>query len=349
MKKTQHVLALVLTIAMMVGLMTGCGSSPSGQSESTGASNNPASTAAPTAATQAPQKDDTIHVIGGGSTGGGYHTISTVLAQYFSDKGIGNFTAQPTTGGVQNGLLMQAGELDVAIINGANCMEAYTASSENFSEPYSNLRAIAVLYSGCFQMAVANKDDIQTMADLAGRKVGIGGTGSGDNGHAKRVFGACGFGVEGIDPQYIGVNESTDQLKDGHIDGFVNVGSLPLAVITDITMSGKGKIIGLTEEEVGKLTTGEDAVYFPYVIPANTYDNQPDELKTVALPTVLCVDADRISEEMAYEITKLIYENIDELKGLYAGFDIDPQASLDAIKIPLHAGAERYYKEINLM
>lgn len=48
-------------------------------------------------------------------------------------------------------------------------------------------------------------------------------------------------------------------------------------------------------------------------------------------------------------MTKLIYENVDTLKGLYAGFDIDPQASLDAIKIPLHPGAEKYYQELGLL
>ena len=243
MKKTGKILALTLASLMALSALAGCGSKTvDDQQQGT------------------PAVDNTIHIIGGGSSGGGYHTISTVLAQYFSDNGLGNYSAQPTTGGVQNGLLMQSGELDVAIINGANCMEAYTASSDNFSEPYTDLRAIAVLYSGCFQMAVANDDSIQAMTDLAGRKIGIGGTGSGDNGHAKRVFSACGFGVEGIDPQYIGVNEATDQLKDGQIDGFVNVGSVPLSVITEITMSGKGKIIGLTDEEVEKLTTGDDSV-----------------------------------------------------------------------------------------
>lgn len=337
MKKTGKILALTLASLMALSALAGCGSKTVDDQQQ-----------------GSPAVENTIHIIGGGSSGGGssgggYHTISTVLAQYFSDNGLGNYNAQPTTGGVQNGLLMQSGELDVAIINGANCMEAYTASSDNFSEPYTDLRAIAVLYSGCFQMAVANDDSIQAMTDLAGRKIGIGGTGSGDNGHAKRVFSACGFGVEGIDPQYIGVNEATDQLKDGQIDGFVNVGSVPLSVITEITMSGKGKIIGLTDEEVEKLTTGDDSVYFPYTIPANSYDNQPQEIKTVALPTVLCVDAERISEETAYEMTKLIYENVDTLKGLYAGFDIDPQASLDAIKIPLHPGAEKYYQELGLL
>lgn len=161
MKKTGKILALTLASLMALSALAGCGSKTvDDQQQGT------------------PAVDNTIHIIGGGSSGGGYHTISTVLAQYFSDNGLGNYSAQPTTGGVQNGLLMQSGELDVAIINGANCMEAYTASSDNFSEPYTNLRAIAVLYSGCFQMAVANDDSIQAMTDLAGRKIGIGGTGS---------------------------------------------------------------------------------------------------------------------------------------------------------------------------
>lgn len=50
-----------------------------------------------------------------------------------------------------------------------------------------------------------------------------------------------------IDAQYIGVNESSDQLKDGQIDGFINMASIPYSVVTELTMSGKGKLIGLTE------------------------------------------------------------------------------------------------------
>ena len=128
MKKTGKILALTLASLMALSALAGCGSKTvDDQQQGT------------------PAVDNTIHIIGGGSSGGGYHTISTVLAQYFSDNGLGNYSAQPTTGGVQNGLLMQSGELDVAIINGANCMEAYTASSDNFSEPYTDLRAIAVI------------------------------------------------------------------------------------------------------------------------------------------------------------------------------------------------------------
>lgn len=121
---------------------------------------------------------------------------------------------------------------------------------------------------GCLQMLVANDDSINRVTDLEGRKFGIGGAGSGDNAHAIRVFEACGMSIDDdIDAQYIGVNESSDQLKDGQIDGFINMASIPYSVVTELTMSGKGKLIGLTEEQVEALTAGEDAVYSPYTIP----------------------------------------------------------------------------------
>ena len=87
-------------------------------------------------------------------------------------------------------------------------------------------------------------------------------------------------------------------------------------------------------------------VYFAYTIPANIYKDQTEEIQSVALPTVLCVDANRISDELAYESTKNLYENVEEVNELYAGFDLDPQKTIDALKIPLHDGAKKYYEEI---
>ena len=354
MKKIRSLLAALLVTATL-STLTACGggggaASTGGESSSTNSKPSTSIDLNQEDAAPSGGGEDAIHAFGGGSSGGGYYTISTVLSQYFNEKGFGSFTAQPTTGGGQNGLLMQAGDLDIAVINGADCLGAYTGSSESFSEPYTNMRALVVLYSGCLQMLVKNDDSIQNVTDLAGRKFGIGGPGSGDNAHAKRVFTACGMDVEkDIVPQYIGVNESSDQLKDGQIDGFINTASVPYSVITEHTMSGKGKVIGLTQEQIDALTTGEGAVYFQTVIPAGSYDGQDADIPTVALPTVLCVDAERISEDLAYQITKAMYEDTEALCELYAGFDIDAQASLDAIKVPLHPGAEKYYKEIGLL
>ncbi len=343
--------AVVLAIAMILAL-AGCsgssGSAPNANIPITETTDAAPSVTGSSDAGYSPV-DDAIHAFGGGSSGGGYYTISSVLSQFFNDNNLGTFTAQATTGGSQNGLLMQEGSLDIAVINGANCMEAYTGSTKNFSEPYQNLRAVAVLYSGSFQMLVANDDSIKGMNDLKGRKVGIGGPGSGDNGHAERIFTACGFGVPGVNAQYIGVTESTDQLKDGQISGFVNVASVPYSVATELTMSKKAKLIGLEADVISALTTKDDSVYFATTIPAGSYEGQSEDIQTVALPTVLCVDAERISDELAYNITKIIYENVDELKGLYAGFDIDPKASVEAMKIPVHDGAVKYYKELGLM
>ena len=289
-----------------------------------------------------------IHGFGGGSSGGGYYTISQVLSQYLTENGIGTFTAQPTTGGGQNGLLMQAGELDIAVINGADCLGAYTGTREGFSEPYTTIRALAILYSGSIQIAVKDTDEINNFIDLKGRKFGVGNTGSGDNGHVNRILAALGMTIDDINAQYIGATESSDQLRDGQIDGFFQSGSVPYGPLTELVMAGKAKLLGFTQDQVDALCSGDSSVYFPTVIPAGTYDNQTEDVLTVALPTVLCVDANRIDEETAYMITKALYED-PAVAELYAGFDLDPQVSVDGVKIPLHDGAIKYYEEIGIL
>ena len=113
-------------------------------------------------------------------------------------------------------------------------------------------------------------------------------------------------------------------------------------------MAGKAKVIGFTQEQADALCAGDSSVYFQTVIPAGSYDNQTEDLITVAIPTVMCVDAERIDDEVAYMITKAIYED-PAMSELYAGFDIDAQTSVDGVKIPFHDGAIKYYKEIGLM
>ena len=166
MKKLKSLLAALLAVTMAL-TATACGNTDGQQEGGVSTSIDPS--------TVLEENSDVIHAFGGGSSGGGYYTISNVLSQYFTDNGFGNFIAQPTTGGA----------------------------------------------------------------------------GSGDNAHAIRVFEACGMSIDDdIDAQYIGVNESSDQLKDGQIDGFINMASIPYSVVTELTMSGKGKLIGLTEEQV---------------------------------------------------------------------------------------------------
>lgn len=110
MKKLKSLLAALLAVTMAL-TATACGNTDGQQEGGVSTSIDPS--------TVLEENSDVIHAFGGGSSGGGYYTISNVLSQYFTDNGFGNFIAQPTTGGSQNGLLMQAGELDLAVINGA--------------------------------------------------------------------------------------------------------------------------------------------------------------------------------------------------------------------------------------
>ena len=89
----------------------------------------------------------------------------------------------------------------------------------------------------------------------------------------------------------------------------------------------------------------------PYVaenIPANTYDGQNEAVPTVAVINFL-VSSSNVSDDLAYQMTKLLYENLDELKAAHAATaSIDVQNALKGMPIPVHPGAQKYYDEVGV-
>ena len=89
--------------------------------------------------------------------------------------------------------------------------------------------------------------------------------------------------------------------------------------------------------------------YVSVVIPANTYDGQAEDVQTAAVGNFL-ITHDGVSEEAAYQMTKLLFENLPALAAAHAAAKaIDPAKALDGMPIPLHPGAERYYKEAGIL
>ena len=84
-------------------------------------------------------------------------------------------------------------------------------------------------------------------------------------------------------------------------------------------------------------------------IPAGTYDGQEADVPTVAITNIL-VTHEGVSDEVAYQMTKLLFGNLDQLtKAHSAAKDITLENATKALPIPLHPGAERYYKEVGAL
>ena len=85
------------------------------------------------------------------------------------------------------------------------------------------------------------------------------------------------------------------------------------------------------------------------MIPAGTYPGQDEDVPTLAITNILVTSSD-VSDELAYQMTKLLFENLDQLKAAHAAAGaIDLETAIKNAPIPLHPGAERFYKEQGLL
>ena len=293
--------------------------------------------------------DDKIYSIGGGSSGGVYYAMANVFMQFFNKHGLGNFSVLPTTGSGQNILFMKNKEIDVAVVSAGVALDAANGQASFKDKPYDEARAITFMYAAYFQQLVRTGADIDSFNDLKGKKLVVGGPGSGDVANAERIYGAFGMTFDDFKPEYVGTNEGIEQIKDAHADGAIALTPLPFSAFVELTSAKKAKIIPMPSDTIKKLTSGKNAKYFPATIPAGTYKNQNEDLITVANATTFLTRED-VDEELIYNITKTIWEDLDDLKSYHAAIkDLKINDALNGLTVPLHEGAIKYYKEVGLL
>jgi len=179
--------------------------------------------------------------------------------------------------------------------------------------------------------------------------VAVGAAGGGDQFIMRKILAVMGMTFDDFKPEYVGSADAIELLRDGHIDAAPGFTNIPWSTMVELTNAGKVRVIGIEDDIIEKLTTGEGAEFFPLTIPAGTYKGQEKDVHTVGMGTVLCIDS-TVSEEQVYEMTKAIYVNAKDLSSRHASLaNIAPEQFSQIKGIPLHPGAEKYYKEIGVL
>ncbi|WP_134703194.1 TAXI family TRAP transporter solute-binding subunit [Ammoniphilus sp. YIM 78166] len=286
--------------------------------------------------------------IGGGSTGGVFFAAASGFAQLFSEK-TGNIkaSAQTTTGGGQNILLMADKELDLAIADSLVTHQAFHGEESFEGKANQEIRAIAGVYGGYFQQVVHPEKGIETFKDFKGKKMVVGGPSSGTENTTRIVYDAHGYSYtdrNDLIPEYIGISAGADQMKNKQVDGLNALVPYPFSTFVELTMTNQAKMISLEPEAIAKLTAGE-SFFLPATIPAGTYQNQPEDIHTVMLQVMLIARED-LDEELIYELTGYIFDNLEYLQTQHNAFkELTLETAVKGLSIPLHPGAERYYRE----
>lgn len=307
-----------------------------------------AAAAAFTASTAALAAPTFINILTGG-TSGVYYPIGVGLSQLYSNGIEGSKTSvQATKASVENLNLLQAGRGELAFALGDSVSDAWNGVEDaGFKAPLKKLRAIAGTYPNYIQI-VANADaNIKTLADLKGKRISVGAPKSGTELNARAIFKAAGLSYEDMgEVQFLPYAESVELIKNRQLDATLQSSGLGMAAIRDLAATMKVSFVAIPADVAAKI---DNAAYLATTIPANTYDGQTEAVPTVAITNIL-VSHEGVSDEVAYQMTKLMFDNLDRLGNAHsAAKDIKLEGAAKNMPIPLHPGAERYYKEVGAL
>ncbi|MEQ6888979.1 TAXI family TRAP transporter solute-binding subunit [Halomonas sp. CS7] len=281
-----------------------------------------------------------------GGTGGTYYPYGGGLAELIGNHIEGaDAVAEVTGASVENMGLVWRGDSDLALALADTVYQAYNGTGDFEGRQLENIRALASIYPNAVQIVTLADSDIDSLSDLEGKTVSVGAPGSGTEINAQTLLEANGITYDDLDARRLNFNETADAIRDGDIDaGFWSVGP-PTSSIMNLATTRDIRLVGLTDEEIANAKKAEP-VFAAYQLKAGLYEGMEEPVQSIGVPNVLAVSSE-MDEEMAYQITKVLFEYTDELIAIHpAANDTTVAFSVESTPIGFHPGALRYYEEV---
>ena len=288
-----------------------------------------------------------INVLTGG-TSGVYYPLGVAIAKIYSDK-IPNVKTQvqATKASVENLNLLQQGRGEIAFTLGDSLKAAWNGDEEaGFKTKLDKLRTIGAIYPNYIQIVATADSGIKTLADLKGKSLSVGAPKSGTELNSRAILAAAGMTYKDIGKvEYLPFAESVDLMKNRQLNATLQSAGLGVASLKDLSASAPITVVAVPKETVDKI----GPPFVAAIIPANTYAGQDKDVPTAAVVNYL-VTSSAVSDDVAYQMTKLVYESLPDLANAHvAGKEIKLETAAIGSPVPLHPGAIRYYKETGLI
>ncbi len=289
--------------------------------------------------------------IGTGGTAGTYYPVGGMIANAVSQPGKIVVTAQASNGSLANVTGIAGGALESGFSQADVASWAYTGKGVFEGKPaITGLRLIANLYPESVHIVARKGAGIKTVADLKGKRVALDEPGSGTLINARTILAAYGIKESDIKPEYIKPNQAGDKLKDGSIDAFFFTGGSPAGAIAELASAGAGiELIAIDGPQADAIRKS-DGFFSPDLIAADTYKGI-GAVKTLSVGAQW-VTSDKADANTVYEITKALFAESGQ-KAMGAGHAkgkfITKENAIKGAGIPLHQGAEKFYKEAGLL
>lgn len=312
-------------------------------------------------------QDPTFFRIGTGGAGGTYFPIGGTIANSISAPpgsrpcekggqcGVPGLIAiaQSTTASVFNNAAVQNGELEAGLAAADVTREMYLGIGTFEGKKHEKLRLVANLFPEDLHLVMAKGATLNGLGDLAGKRVGIAQAGSGTQVAVLKMLEQWGVNRDNMDEAELNNSQSAERLADGQLDAYFYAAGWPVAAMIQLSSTKGMSLYSFSDEEMKKINEVVPA-YIPSKIPGGVYEGIDADTMTPAVSAFLVVSSD-LSDDLVYGITKALWnENTRMLldNGHAKGKLITLETALngvDSLGVPLHPGAERFYREAGLL
>ena len=279
---------------------------------------------------------------GTGGDQGTYYGFGNVLAQRISTETDTKVVAVASNGSQDNIEMMDMNYYQLGFVQSDVMSYAYNGTNLFDGMPIDNFSTLASLYMEQVQIVTLNPN-IKTVADLKGKTVSIGSSGSGVYYNAIDVLGAYGLTEKDITPTYQSFGDSVDSLQDGKIDAAFVVAGAPTVAVSTLASSRPVYLVSIDDEHFEKLVEASP-YYSRNVIGKDVYGTAED-CNTVAVNAVV-IARDDVSDDAAYDVISTIFNDREAIAASHnKGNELDLAFASSITNVPYHPGAAAYYAE----
>ncbi len=283
-----------------------------------------------------------------GPVGTASYQIGVGVGDILNKKGFNvALNVEESKGWLENVRLLSNGEVEFGHSTGRFAYDAYMAKGMYKNLKPKQLFSIIAQSASVAEIYVTKKSGIKSVYEFKGKKIAIGQPGGASGLNSKTLFEAAGLDLKDMKVYEIRLQDAVNMVKDGQIDGGIWYGMVPLSALVELFLVRDVNMLPVPAEVVMKMCELNPA-YIPDYVPPGYYKGVDLPVPSVQDMGIWLANRD-VSEEAVYQVTKAIVENLGDLGNVHASFKrMHKGMFLTGLSIPLHPGALKYYKEINL-
>lgn len=282
--------------------------------------------------------------LGAAEVGGMYAEFANVLAQVAEKEDVNvQLNVKSTAGSLANVRLLSEGYLQLGISQEDLVNAAYYGEDDYKDNQMTGYSAVADLFLEACQIIVRADSEIQSVDDLFGKKVSIGGEESGTERNANQILQIYGLTKNQVTCKNYGYTDGAKALISGEIDAMFVTSGTKTNVVEEIARQCDIRLISLDEEHIEKLQKSF-SFYNSCTIPAGTYSGQDEDVNTVGVHAILLAN-NSLSSETVKKLTAALFEYADEFQySLPINLELEEEEATKDVTIPFHKGAAAYYE-----